>query len=81
MLIALLPDPSSGLMLKVPVPLDDSGWPHAGDCCCTRCQAQPVQAVPEHASCSSAQYSSLDPFSPVLVVFSCTYAKEGSHER
>jgi hypothetical protein len=71
MLIARLPVLSLGLVLKVPVPLDDSGWPHAGDCCCAQCQAQPVQAVPEHASCSSAQSSSLDPSSPVLVVSSC----------
>ncbi len=81
MLIALLPDPSSGLVLKVPVSLDDSGWSRAGGCCCTRCQAQPVQAVPKHASCSFAQYSSLDPSSLVPVVFSYTCAKEGSHER
>jgi hypothetical protein len=64
MLIADMSDPSSGQVLKVPVPSNGCGLPHAGDGCCAQYQAQPVQAVPEHASCSSAQYSSLDPSSP-----------------
>jgi hypothetical protein len=66
MLIARLPDPSSGQVLEVNVPLDDSGLPHAGDCCCAQCQAQPVQAISAH--------SSLDLSSPVPAVSPCACA-------